>query len=86
MNFRFSDHAEQELKNRQILMSVVLGVLTNPQQKVPEIPGIMCYQSLVEFDGGKTYLLRAMVNETVDPAVVVTVYRTSKIKKYWRTA
>lgn len=49
------------------------------------MPGIMCYQSLVDFGGGKTYLLRVMVNETVDPAVVVTAYRTSKIKKYWRT-
>jgi hypothetical protein len=39
----------------------------------------------VDFGGGKTYLLRVMVNETVDPAVVVTAYRTSKIKKYWRT-
>jgi len=25
-----------------------------------------------------------MVNETVDPPVVVTAYRTSKISKYWR--
>jgi len=25
-----------------------------------------------------------IVNETVDPAVVVTVYRTSRIGKYWR--
>ena len=27
--------------------------------------------------------LRAIVNETNDPPVVVTVYRTSKIDKYW---
>ncbi|HUJ72373.1 MAG TPA: hypothetical protein VLZ30_09015 [Verrucomicrobiae bacterium] len=45
----------------------------------------MCYQSLVDF-AGKSYLLRLFVNETVDPAVVATLYRTSKIKKYWRTA
>ena len=47
-------------------------------------PGdITCYQSRAEIDG-KRYLLRAMVNETVSPHVVVTVYRTSKISKYWR--
>jgi len=28
--------------------------------------------------------LRVMVNETMDPAIVVTVYRTSKVSKYWR--
>ncbi len=37
--------------------------------------------ALVELDG-KVYLLRAMVNETANPTVVVTVYRTSKIEKY----
>jgi len=26
-----------------------------------------------------------MVNETEKPAKVVTVYRTSKISKYWKT-
>ncbi len=30
-------------------------------------------------------LLRAVVDDSADPAVVVTVYRTSKIHKYWRT-
>lgn len=33
---------------------------------------------------GKTYLLRVMVNATREPPVVVTVYRTSKIARYWR--
>lgn len=33
----------------------------------------------------KQYLLRVVVNDVVDPAVVVTVYRTSKIAKYWRS-
>jgi hypothetical protein len=43
----------------------------------------MCFQSQVEI-GAKRYLLRVMVNETVNPPVVVTAYRTSKITKYWR--
>ena len=30
------------------------------------------------------YLIRAIVEDQVEPAVVVTVYRTSKIGKYWR--
>lgn len=54
-----------------------------PEQKVSEVDDITCYQSRVEISG-KTYLLRVMVNETMNPAVVVTVYRTSKITKYWR--
>jgi len=30
------------------------------------------------------YLLRAVVATDKEPPVVVTVYRTSKIEKYWR--
>jgi hypothetical protein len=39
-------------------------------------------QSRVEFST-KQYLLRVMVNESIQPPVVVTAYRTSKISKYW---
>jgi Domain of unknown function (DUF4258) len=86
MNFRLSDHAEKELRNRRIPKDLAESVLNHPEQKVPESIDIMCYQPLVDFAGDKKYLLRVMVNETADPAVVVTVYRTSKIEKYWRTA
>jgi hypothetical protein len=30
------------------------------------------------------YLVRAVVAMDKDPPVVVTVYRTSKVEKYWR--
>jgi hypothetical protein len=58
-------------------------VLQAPEQKVPEVDDITCYQSRVEI-GGKLNLLRVMVNETANPPVVVTVYRTNKISRYWR--
>ena len=40
------------------------------------------YQSRCEI-GGKMFLLRVIVDDSVDPAVVVTAYRTTKIEKYW---
>jgi len=43
------------------------------------------YQSKVDFGEGKIFLIRAVVDDTIIPATVVTVYRTSKIAKYWRT-
>jgi hypothetical protein len=61
------------------------SVLENPQQVLAERGGKKAYQSQLDFGGGKIFLLRAIVDETVDPAMVVTVYRTSKISKYWRT-
>jgi hypothetical protein len=38
----------------------------------------------MDFGTGKLYLLRVFINTTLDPAIVVTVYRTSQIKKHWR--
>lgn len=83
MKFHFSKHVLEELQKRKIPRQLVEQVLSAPEQRVPEVDDITCYQSRVEISG-KTYLLRAMVNETMNPVVVVTVYRTSKISKYWR--
>ena len=46
--------------------------------------GRKVYQSRVDFGSGETYLVRAIVDDTLDPPVVITAYRTSKIDKYWR--
>jgi hypothetical protein len=40
-------------------------------------------QSRIAF-AGKTYLLRVFVDIDRDPAEIVTVYRTSRIAKYWK--
>jgi Domain of unknown function (DUF4258) len=83
MRFQFSRHAQEEMERRSIPMSVLEAVLHTPQQILPEYGGKKAYQSLIEFSG-KRCLLRAIVADDVDPAIVVTVYRTSKIAKYWR--
>jgi catabolite regulation protein CreA len=84
MRFHFSKHVNEELERRKIPRALMDQVLQAPEQKVPEVDNITCYQSRVEI-GGKLNLLRVMVNETVNPPVVVTVYRTNKISRYWRT-
>ena len=83
MKFHYSKHVHEELEKRTLPLSLLEGVWGAPEQKVPEVDEITCYQSRVEI-GGKRYLLRVMVNDTVNPPVVVTVYRTGKITKYWR--
>ena len=86
MRFKLSRHAREEMQRRAIPLPFVESVLQQPQQIVPERGGKKAYQSQLDFGGGRIFLLRAIVDESVDPAVVVTVYRTSKIGKYWRTA
>jgi Domain of unknown function (DUF4258) len=83
MNFRFSKHAESELVLRKIPREFVENVLRQPQQIVPERSPKKAYQSKMDFDG-KIFLLRVIVDDTVEPAIVVTLYRTKKINKYWK--
>ena len=82
MNFHLSAHAQAEMQRRGIPQSVLDSVLAAPEQKVPDHDTIVCYQSHVTINN-KPYLLRVMVEESKQPPVVVTVYRTSKISKYW---
>jgi len=71
------------MERRGIPLAVVEAVLAAPAQKMPEHGDVVCYQSKVDINQ-KTYLVRVMVNETATPPKVVTVYRTSKISKYWK--
>ena len=81
MKPELSKHVQQEMQRRGIPLAVVDSVLVAPAQKMPEHGDVVCYQSKVQING-KPYLVRLMVNEKT--AKVVTVYRTSKINKYWR--
>ena len=82
MSFRLTRHAQEEAARRQVPLAVVQGVLDHPEQVVPERQDRRAYQSRVDF-GGKIYLVRVIVDESVQSVVVLTVYRTSKIEKYW---
>ena len=82
--YRLSDHAKEEMVRRSIPGPLLESVLDNPQQIVPERESLKAYQSAVDFEGGRRFLLRVIVDDTVEPAVIVTVSRTSKMDKYWR--
>jgi len=84
MDFCLTPHAEQELERREIPRDFLNRVLQNPQQIVNERDGRRAYQSQLEFINGKIYLVRAIVDEEFEPNRVITVYRTSRISKYWR--
>jgi hypothetical protein len=82
MHYILSYHAENEMIRRGIPPTVIESVMANPDQKVPGHGDVTCWQSRISING-KMYLLRVMVNEAVFPPVVVTVYRTKRIEKYW---
>jgi hypothetical protein len=79
-----SRHAEEELTRRQIPREWLDSLLEHPEQRLPQSAGKEILQSRFQSGDGRMYLLRAVVATERDPAVVITVYRTSKIEKYWR--
>lgn len=42
------------------------------------------FQSIIDVETGKDYLVRAIVNDTLDPVKILTVCEISEIGKYWR--
>jgi hypothetical protein len=58
-------------------------VLGAPEQREKVRSGRDVLQSRVEV-GRKPHLVRVFVDVDKKPAEVVTVYRTSKLTKYWR--
>ena len=84
MRFLISRHAEDEMIRRQIPREWLDSVLERPEQRVQQPGGKEILQSRFTSGDGKMYLLRTVVAAEKEPPVVVTVYRTSKIEKYWR--
>ncbi len=83
VNFVYSKHALKEMGQRRISRDIADEVLRNPEQIVNEHSRRKCYQSRVYCDEGKLFLLRVIVDVATEPSVVITLYRTSKISKYW---
>ena len=75
-------HAKAEMARRGIDAEIVAGVLEAPEQRMPVRVGRDVLQSRVSIDG-KRYVVRIFVDLDRDPPEVVTVYRTSKVGKYW---
>ncbi len=79
--FALSIHAKEQIERRAIDVQLVYDVLDKPEQIIQQ-ENETIYQSVVIVER-KNYLLRIFVNEKVSPKVVITVYLTSKIEKYY---
>ena len=80
-----SDHAKGEAERRGISESTVLQVVASPEQRLRIRADREIRQSrIADPASGKLYLVRAIVDLQAESDTIVTVYRTSKIRKYWR--
>jgi hypothetical protein len=78
----FSNHALEQIKRRGITEEIVLKVI-NEAGTFSEEDGKRIYQTIITFNDGAIHLVRVFVNVSVVPNIIITVYRTSKINKYY---
>jgi hypothetical protein len=82
-----SEHARGEALRRQIDEDTVLAVARDPEQRLAARSGREIRQSrIADPASGKLYLIRVVVEVAEAGETIVTVYRTSRISRYWRDA
>ncbi len=79
---KFSKHAEQQLKERNIDPELVQQTVENPEQIVAAGKNRKIAQRIYQ-RRGKDFLLRVVFSEQGNPEIV-TMYWTSKVSKYRR--
>jgi hypothetical protein len=75
-------HARLEMERRGLDEDIVRRVLSRPGQRIAVRVGRDVLQSRLIL-GEMEYLVRVFVDVDRNPPEVVTIYRTSKIDKYW---
>jgi hypothetical protein len=81
MDFTFSQHALDQMETRGISKETVEYILANPDQIITN-EYLTVFQQVVTTEK-PIFLIRVFVNMRKSPNLVVTVYRTSKISKYY---
>lgn len=81
---RISPHALGQAARRGVDEATLDRITGEPEQVIVVRPGREVRQSRIAGAEGKSYLVRVFVDIAPGRETVVTVYRTSKIAKYWR--
>jgi hypothetical protein len=83
MDVRLSTHAEQQIVERNLDREQVIAIAKNPEQVIHGEDQLPVAQSRVVIEG-KQYLIRVVYRDENELRLVVTAYRTSQVRKYWR--
>jgi len=84
MNLKFSKHARERMRQRDISEKQVISIIKNPDRVIDrkKEDDYMIYQALRNDKKNTNYLFRVFVNTKTDYLTVITVYKTSKLEKY----
>jgi hypothetical protein len=80
----FSKHAKEQMLRRGITHEAVMSVITHPEEILAddEDPTVMIFQSLIK-ENNRWFLLRVFINKDKATHEIITLYKTSKIQKYY---
>ncbi len=81
--FTFSKHALEQMLIRHISMEEALGTLQYADNVIKLEDEQYIYQKTFESVDKPKYLIRIFVNGNKNPGLIKTLYRTSKIYKYY---
>jgi uncharacterized DUF497 family protein len=81
MEYVYSRHAAKQLEKRGITTQQVDEILQDPLQVLEE-DDYTIYRAILKF-GDADNLVRVFLNHLVSPCRIITVYKTSKITKYY---
>jgi hypothetical protein len=86
MDYTFSKHAEEQMQRRNINRKDIDTAMLYPDQMLAdsENTGITIYHFLLK-ENEQMFLLRVFVNTIRNPNVIVTLYKTTKIQKYYES-
>ena len=77
-------HAKQRILERSIDPKIVLLAIKEPEQVFTKNKFKVLHRRYYETAHRKHYLLRIFIEENPHEIVIYSVYKTSKINKYWR--
>ncbi|MBM2815440.1 MAG: hypothetical protein HW421_2202 [Ignavibacteria bacterium] len=80
---KLTEHASKNILEREISIEVMYDTINNPDSKLIQEDNRFIYMKLY-FDEVliEDMLLRVVLEEEINEITVVTIYKTSKIKKY----
>lgn len=84
MRYRLSFHAQEEMVIRDVSPATLDDVLSNPGQVIEQGPTKRVYQSM-KLIAGRRWLIRVVVGHDEDPPVVITLYKTTQVDRYWKS-
>jgi len=84
MKIYFLPHAIERMKERKIAQSLVEAGLLNPDESFENEIRCVVHKKIVDPHMSKEYLLWIFYRRPEIKLEVISVYKTSKIIKYWR--